>query len=115
MKNSKYKKLLLVVTLATLLMPLAAFAVDNPAPTFFISLPDNTVRGILTFVIQALLGLAGTLSMLFIIVGGFQYITSGMNEKQAESGKKTLTNAIIGLVIVVLSYTIVVVVINTFK
>ena len=92
-------------------------AVCNPASNFFVDLTGrgfpNTFLGIITFAVTIALGIVGALSMLFIIVGGFQYVTSRGNEEQAETGRKTLTNAIIGLVIVILSYVTVVVIINT--
>jgi len=63
--------------------------------------------------INIALGFTGIIAVAFIIYGGFRYITSAGNEEVAESGKKTLTNAIIGLIIVIFSYTIVTVIINT--
>lgn len=44
---------------------------------------------------------AGALCVLIIIWGGIQYITGGV--KGAETGKKTITAAIVGLVIIALS------------
>ena len=89
----------------------------NPNPKFYFSLGHNedTFPGLITYIIKQLLLIVGLLSIVFIIIGGFQYITSAGNEEQAESGKKTLTNAIIGLVIVILSYVIVAVVINALQ
>jgi hypothetical protein len=104
-----------------LLVPVITFAVTFTDPTidpktgegYFVNLgAQNTFGGLLMAIIQAGLGLVGILSVWFIIYGGFQYITSRGNEEQAEGGKKTLTNAIIGLVIVILSYIIVTVIIN---
>jgi hypothetical protein len=50
-----------------------------------------------------LVGLVGGAAMLFIIYGGFLYITSRGNKQQAERAKKTLTYAIFGLVLVFLA------------
>jgi hypothetical protein len=58
-------------------------------------------------VINYALLVAGTVTVLFLVVGGFWYLTSAGNEEQAEKGKKTLINSIIGLVVITLSYTIV--------
>jgi Sec-independent protein secretion pathway component TatC len=80
-------------------------------------LPDLTngggASGLILWVIRALLGICGLVAVLFIIIGGFQYITSGASEDLAKRGKSTLVNAIIGLIIVILSYTIVIVVVDT--
>jgi hypothetical protein len=58
-------------------------------------------------VINFALGLSGVVTILFLVVGGFWYITSAGNEEQTEKGKKTIINAIIGLIVIILSYTIV--------
>ena len=88
----------------------------NPNSNLFISLSDNSAQGIIMFLIQKiLLPIVGTISLLFIIIGGFRYMTARGDQEAAASGKKTMTNAIIGLAIVILSYIIVVVVINALK
>lgn len=51
--------------------------------------------------------LAGTVALIFIIISGFKLTRSGGDPKQAEDARKTLTYAIIGLVIVLLSAAIV--------
>jgi hypothetical protein len=71
------------------------------------------IAGIIVAVTNIILGIAGAVAILFIIVGGFQYILSGANEELAKRGKSTLRNAVIGLVIIVLSYTVVSIVYNT--
>ena len=58
-------------------------------------------------VINILLSITGLVAVLFLIIGGVRYITSAGNEEQAEAGKKTMQNAIIGIIIVVLSFVIV--------
>ncbi len=69
--------------------------------------------GLIYRVISLMLFIAGALAVFFVIIGGYQYITSGGNEEQSEKGKKTLINAIIGIVVIVLSYVIINVVVNT--
>jgi hypothetical protein len=63
-------------------------------------------------VFTLLLGISGAISVLFVLFGGFQYMTSAGNEKQAETGKNNVMYAIIGLVVVILAYTIVNVVVR---
>ena len=63
-------------------------------------------------VIEIMLLFAGGIAVIFVIIGGYQYITSGGNAEQAETGQKTLTNAVIGVVVIVLSYTIITVIAN---
>lgn len=57
-------------------------------------------------------GLAGALAILFIVIGGYQYMTSSGDDKKAESGKKTIKWAIIGLGLVLFAYAIVTVVVR---
>jgi glucose uptake protein GlcU len=117
----KKNLLALPFLILSFLFPFTTFAVNfsNPANGFLIDLFSqgypNTFVGILAFLIQLALGIVGLLSILFIIIGGFQYVTSRGDEEQAAAGKRTLTNAIIGLAIVILSYVIVVVIINALN
>jgi hypothetical protein len=59
-------------------------------------------------VVRLALGLAGIVLFLLLIVGGFKYITSGGDPKAVEVAKKTLTYAIGGLIVILLSYLILV-------
>lgn len=72
--------------------------------------PDVTVSDVIENVTNWVLALAGSLAVLFIIIGGIRYITSAGNPQLQEAAKKTLTQAIVGLVIVLVSYLIVTVV-----
>ncbi len=72
----------------------------------------TSVNGLITTVIRWMLGIAFGIAVLFLIIGGFQYITSAGNAESAEKGKNTAVNALIGIVIIVLSYVIVSVVSN---
>lgn len=73
---------------------------------------EVTATGLILGFIGIGLAIAGTLAVLFIIVGGIRYITAYGNEEQTEGAKKTLTNAIIGVVIVILAFVIVRVIVN---
>lgn len=62
--------------------------------------------------VAALLGLFGALFLVLIIYGGVQYMTAGGDEKKIQSARQTIINAIIGMVVVALSYAIAFYVIN---
>ena len=68
---------------------------------------------IIVLVINFLLLFAGLIAILFIVIGGYKYITSAGNAESAKSGRETVVNAIIGLVIIILAFVIVSVVNNT--
>lgn len=67
---------------------------------------DNDLTAFFTRIKDWILGFAGALAVLFIILGGIQYITSAGDPKKVETAKKTLTYAIIGLIFIVLSQVI---------
>jgi|GEM_PF-1855805 len=50
---------------------------------------------------------AGGLAFLALIVGAWQYLLAGGDETRAEAGKKTITWAIIGIVLVLVFYLII--------
>ena len=60
----------------------------------------------ITYLIEFIIGLAGLASVLFIVYGGFQYITGGLSDDK-ESGKKTIKFAIIGLLVSLVAWIIV--------
>ena len=57
-------------------------------------------------VINVVLGLAGIVLFVMIILGGFSYITSGGDPKKVESARNTLTYAIGGMIFIALAYLI---------
>lgn len=73
---------------------------------------QSTLSGLITTILNFVLMLAGIIAVVFIIIGGYRYMTAGGNEENAEKGRKALVNAIIGLLIVILAFTIVQVVSN---
>jgi hypothetical protein len=63
----------------------------------------NLVRTILNY----FLGFLGILCIAIVIYGGFMYVTAGINEDNASTGKNILTYAAIGILIILLSFVIV--------
>ncbi len=50
------------------------------------------------YIVQFLLLIGGLIAVLFVVYGGYQYSIGGLSEDK-ESGKKTITNALIGVVV----------------
>ena len=68
-----------------------------------------TLHGINTIVynlITVALYVGGILVFIMLLMGGFKYITSGGDPKAAESAKKTITYAIMGIVMLVSGFLI---------
>ena len=66
-------------------------------------------------IVNVLLSVVALIAAIFIIWGGFQYITSGGDENKAESAKRTILYAVVGLIIIGLSALIVNFVINAIQ
>ena len=115
MKKFRSIALVVVLGLTTAVFLASAQGLQPPGnPGGLLDLSGSRgVSGLIAAAINIILAIAGAISVLFIIIGGFQYILSGANEDLAKRGKTTLKNAIIGLIIIVLSYTVISVVYNT--
>lgn len=68
----------------------------------------ESLEDIFQNILGAVLGLAGILLFIVLLIGGVQLMTAGGNPQQLESAKKTLTYAIAGLILVALSYMVLV-------
>ncbi len=119
MRNINLRKfgnvLSVFLTVLMIALPLAAAAQGGFRPVVNPADPVggvNTASQIIIRIIEILLAIAGLIAVIFLIVGGFRYITAGGNEEASESAKKTITNAIIGIVIIILAFVIVRVISN---
>lgn len=74
----------------------------KPDPTSDLSIADMIAKLVLYT-----LGFAGAIATVFVIYGGLRYITSNGNSEQIDSAKKILLYAILGLLVIALSYVIV--------
>jgi len=63
-------------------------------------------------IIRYTLGILGIIFVILIIYGGFLWMMAGGNEESVGKAKKFITNATIGLIIVILSYAISLFIIN---
>lgn len=103
------KSLFTVVCVALLLAPVLSFAQYNSSlarPTGLTTTTD--AKTLIMTVVLWVLGFAAALAILMIIVGGIAYIVSAGNDSHIEMAKRTVIYAVIGLVVVLLSYAIVV-------
>ena len=117
----KYQKILsvfgILLLLAILLIPIAAYAQNNwieYIPENLRNVGGGNVTTLITNIIRILLILAGVVALIYLIIGGYQYVTAGGNAEQATAARTTILNAIIGLVIVFASYAILTWVITYF-
>lgn len=73
----------------------------------------SAVQQKLAGLISPLLEIAGGISIFFVVLGGFMWITAMGKQEQLEKGKKILTWAIIGFTVIILSYAIVQAIVST--
>lgn len=121
-------KRLLLVALAVLGLGVAGVAFSPDAPDVLAAAKDEVCAGVgaatgaagcanaageptidstINAVINILSVLVGIISVIMIIVGGFKYVTSGGDSGNVSSAKNTIIYALVGVVIVALSQTLV--------
>lgn len=121
------KKFFVLILLACLCVPVfSAFAGPNDPPennppkndpvqttapsTTSLTNPLGGTKDVPTLiknVINAALGIVGSLALLMFIYGGFMWMLSAGNEKMVTNGKNTLMWAALGLVVIFMSYALV--------
>ncbi len=116
------KVLFSLLLLAALLLPVGGVAAQDPFGAICDGVRDDSSvcksentygnplfgpAGVITRVVQLLVIFAGVASVIMIMVGGFKYITSSGDPSKTASAKNTILFAVIGLVVTVLSQTIV--------
>ena len=94
--REKYRQMMIVLLIT---FPQALLAADPKLTTY----GGSSIQSFLKLIRTWFLGFSGALAILFIVIGGVKYITAGGNEKQVASAKSTLTYAIIGLLLVLMS------------
>lgn len=61
----------------------------------------------ITNILNAIIGIAGLVAVVFVVIGGIQYMTSTGDAAKVQKAKNTILYALIGLVICALSFAIV--------
>ncbi len=82
----------------------AGLAFDNPGLLGGLGLPDAKLDNTVINFISWVLGFFGLISVIMIIYGGFRYLTAAGNEENVDKAKDIIRQAVIGMVIVMLSY-----------
>lgn len=67
----------------------------------------DCVGPIIASIIFWLLTFAGIVALIFVIFGGFKFLTSGGEKEKVEGARKTLTWSIVGLILILSSFMIV--------
>lgn len=104
----KSKKILssFLLPVFALAAPMQVFAQGEELVPTDIRGIDNIVK-VVRGAIQFILVVAFVLAFIFLIIGGIRWITAGGDEKAVAGARGMITAALIGLVIVLVSYAII--------
>lgn len=86
--------------------PLKEVCTTDAHGTTICAAPLSGLETIFGNVVVVILGLAGLILFIMLIIGGLKYITSAGDPKKVESARNTLTFAIGGLILIALAYLI---------
>ena len=92
------------------LLPGIVFAANeiNLAPSGqFGDLAKLTVPSIVAGAIRMLLVVSALIAFIFLIIGGIKWITAGGDKEKTAGAQKTLTSALVGLIIVFTAWAII--------
>ncbi len=114
MKLSPKKLLTSVGTGATLSLVYATSALAAPGDTVtnvdalepLSATSGSSLLGYVGNIVTVILIVVGILAVVYLIYGGILYLTAGGDAEKASKGRVAITNAIIGVVIILLSLAI---------
>ena len=114
--NNLSTKLLTIFSTTYLLLCDIAFAAQEAKSLrilgydFKKNASDLSFLDIIYFILylgRNLIGIAGFIAIIYIMVGGFTIVASSGNQDQVQKGKNTLTYAVIGFVVALTAYILV--------
>lgn len=80
---------------------------DQPGAVAAATGGTGSIRELAVRIINYVLGFLGLIAVAMIIYGGVSYVTAAGEQSKVDNAKKVILYAIVGLVIVILSYAIV--------
>lgn len=78
-----------------------------------VGLGDADLKQTVINILRWVLGFMTLIAVVFIIYGGFVWLTAGGNEENVEKAKKIISAAVIGLIVILLAWAIVIFVART--
>ena len=89
--------------------------ISNPACACYGNCTLEDFLLLATNIAEKILQLSGVLTLLFFIIGGIIWISSGGSEQKVKKGKDIISGAIIGLVIILFAFMIVKIAMKALK
>lgn len=90
--------------LALVLLPTFALAASSPNIS---PLPTTSLTTLLGNIQKAILTIAGTIILICLIIAGVLFATAGGDKGRVEAAKQWLTNAIYGILVILLANSII--------
>lgn len=81
-------------------------AITNPAVPGATGEPGAYIGNLISTAIGAVIMIAAVIALVYLIMGAFDWITSGGDKQKLESARGKITNGIIGLILVAASWAI---------
>lgn len=72
-----------------------------------LGLGDVDIKTTAVHILNLVLGFLPLVALVMIMLGGFTWLTSGGNEERVDRAKKTISAAVIGMVLVLLAWAVV--------
>ncbi|MFA5135146.1 MAG: hypothetical protein WC505_05195 [Patescibacteria group bacterium] len=104
--NKKFFVAVLVIGMIALPLSAAAQVEVGEYGTSF-GLGTADLESTVISIVQWALGFLGLIAVIFILYGGFTWMTAGGNEDKISTAKKIITAAVIGLIVILLAWAIV--------
>ena len=73
---------------------------------------SQTATQLIVKILNVVLAIVGLIAVLFLVWGGFKYITSAGDEEKVKEAKQTIINSLIGVAVVILAFALVRIVAN---
>lgn len=109
---TKLKSILLIILFLAIVSPVVVIAAteagsDSVSLTNPLGTPGPDIPTLIGQVINAALGVVGSIALVMFIYGGFTWMTAAGNAEQVTKGKNIIVWAAIGLVVIFASYALV--------
>jgi hypothetical protein len=122
MKNAKKKVLSAIILLTFLILPTilitqtnsvsasslwdAQVGIEDVGQQAYGESTPQDIRITVMKIVNVVLQFLSVIFLILILISGYQWMTAGGNEEQVTKAKKNLSNAVIGLVIILASWSI---------
>lgn len=83
------------------------FKFDGDSAFANLGFPTESVDSVFFNFLSYLLGFFGLVSLVMFLVGGFMYLSASGSTERVDKAKSLIRNAVIGMAVVMMSYTIV--------